>query len=95
MRQRTPFWWIEPDAKRLLRLAIDPSSGRLATAIDTVLSGRVTSRFDVSADGTALLVGEPTYSADMYALEFRDLLRGETPAADALRAQRHHRAAGD
>jgi hypothetical protein len=60
----------------IVRIGIDPSSGRLATRQDTLLSGNF-NNFSVTADGTTLVIDDGTSEYSLWALGLADALRGK------------------
>ena len=70
-------------AEAVVRVAIDPESGRLARRQDTVYSGGFTG-LSVTADGTQMAVDDGSYSYSVVALGLPDLLRGKLPSGAPL-----------
>ena len=60
----------------IVRVGIDPSTGRLATRQDTLLSGNF-NNFSVTADGSTLVIDDGTYEYSLWALGFADALQGK------------------
>ncbi len=69
----------------IVRIGIDPSSGRLATHQDTLLSGNF-NNFSVTADGTTLVIDDGTSEYSLWALGLADALKGKF--ADGARLTR-------
>jgi hypothetical protein len=69
----------------IVRLAIDPATGKLATRQDTLLSGGFNS-FSVTADGTTLVVDDGTSDYSLWAANGKDALQGKFPAEPLLRS---------
>jgi len=59
----------------LVRVPFDAQTGRLADRQDTVYTGQITS-FSVTADGGSLVLDEGTAEYGIWAVDFRDALRG-------------------
>jgi hypothetical protein len=76
-RGSTDALWMLPSnsAPMITRIPIDGRDGRLSTRIDTVYTGTPTG-FDVTADGSSLVLDEGTYEYSAWALGFVDALRG-------------------
>ncbi len=68
----------------IVRLGIDPATGRLATRQDTLLSGNF-NNFSVTADGSTLVVDDGTSRFTSWALGLPDALKGKFVDGD-LRA---------
>ena len=66
-------------AEAVVRVAIDPVTGKFASRQDTVYSGQF-SGLSVTADGTQMAVDDGSYSFTTVAGGFRDLLHGKLPA---------------
>jgi len=62
-------------SQAIVRVGLDPHSGRLASRQDTVFNGIFTS-FGVTADGSALVLDEGTYEYSVWALDVQDALHG-------------------
>ena len=62
-------------AESIIRIGIDPETGRLATAQDTLLSGNF-NNFSVTADGSTLVVDDGTSEYSLWTLRLPDALRG-------------------
>ena len=60
----------------LLRIPFDAGSGRMSASPDTVYSAGICC-FDVTADGSTVVLGEGSTDRDVWALEFSSLLRGD------------------
>ena len=69
----------------IVRLAIDPATGKLATRQDTLLSGGFNS-FSVTADGTTLVVDDGTADYSLWATNGKDALEGRFPAEPLLKS---------
>ncbi len=67
----------------VVRLAIDPGTGRLASRQDTVFNGTFTN-ISVTADGSSLALDEGTWDFGVWALELPDALHGRFPDARRL-----------
>jgi hypothetical protein len=67
----------------IVRIAIDPGSGRVATRADTLFSGAFNG-FTVTADGSALVINDGTYENSVWALDLADALRGRFPEVRRL-----------
>ena len=63
-------------AESIVRIGIDPATGRLATEQDTLLSGNF-NNFSVTADGGTLVVDDGTQDYSLWALRLRDALQGK------------------
>ena len=83
-RQLTPwdsFFQVSADAvwlmldQALVRIPFDQKTGRLSAVRDTVYTG-VISGFDVTSDGSHLVLDEGTEDFDLWGLDFQDALRG-------------------
>jgi hypothetical protein len=70
-------------AEAVVRLALDPATGKLATHQDTIYSGRFTN-VSVTADGTQMAVDDGSYSYMAVAASLPDLLQGKLPAGAPL-----------
>jgi serine/threonine-protein kinase len=70
-------------AEAVVRLALDPTSGKLATHQDTIYSGRFTN-VSVTADGTQMAVDDGSYSYVAIAAGLPELLQGKLPAGAPL-----------
>ena len=70
-------------AEAVVRLALDPATGRLATHQDTIYSGRFTN-VSVTADGTQMAVDDGSYSYAAIATDLPGLLQGKLPAGAPL-----------
>ncbi len=60
----------------IVRLGIDPATGKLASRQDTLLSGNF-NNFSVTADGSTLVVDDGSSDFDLWALGFPDALAGQ------------------
>lgn len=69
----------------ILRFPVDPASGKLSARVDTVSAvfpapdARGSGTWDVTADGSAMVVDAGTYSYDIFALAWPDLAAGHLP----------------
>jgi len=70
-------------AEAVVRVALDPASGKFATHQDTIYSGRF-SNLSVTADGTQMAVDDGSYSFSVVAASLADLLKGAPPAGAPL-----------
>jgi len=70
-------------SEAVVRVALDPATGKLASRQDTIYTGRF-SGMSVTADGTQMAVDDGSYSATVVALAVPDLLRGQLPAGEPL-----------
>ncbi len=57
----------------IVRMGIDPATGKLATRQDTLLSGNF-NNFSVTADGTTLVIDDGTSDDQLWALDFADAM---------------------
>ena len=62
----------------IVRIAIDPLTGMLATRQDTMVTGLFTN-FSLTADGAGMVMDEGTYEFNIWSLDFADLLKGTYP----------------
>ena len=62
-------------SQAIVRIGLDPRSGRLASRQDTVYNGIFTS-FSETGDGSAIVLDEGTYEYSVWALGVEDALRG-------------------
>ena len=74
------IWWAGPvaggDARApLVRIAFDRRAGRFAARADTVYTGRMTA-FDVTGDGTAVILDEGTEEFSAWAMDLTDAFKG-------------------
>ena len=70
----------------IVRMGIDPASGRLATRQDTLLSG-LFNNFSVTADGGTLVIDDGTSDDELWAVSLADGLAGRfTPDKSRLRS---------
>ena len=60
----------------IVRIGIDPSSGRLAKRQDTLLTGNF-NNFSVTADGSTLVIDDGTQDYSLWALGLPEALKGE------------------
>ena len=65
----------------IVRLGIDPATGRLAKRQDTLLSGNF-NNFSVTADGSTLVLDDGTSEFGVWALQFPAALQGEFADSD-------------
>jgi hypothetical protein len=70
-------------AEAVVRVALDPSNGKLAAHQDTIYSGRF-SNLSVTADGLQMAVDDGSYSFSVIAASLPDLLSGKLPAGAPL-----------
>ena len=70
-------------SEAVVRVAIDPATGRLASRQDTVYAGSFTG-VSVTADGTQMAVDDGSYAYNVWALSLPDLLHGRFPAGAPL-----------
>jgi tRNA A-37 threonylcarbamoyl transferase component Bud32 len=70
-------------AEAVVRVALDPATGRFATHQDTIYSGRF-SNLSVTADGTQMTVDDGSYSFSVIAASVPDLLDGTLPQGPPL-----------
>ena len=75
----------------IVRVGLDPASGRLASHQDTLYSGSLNG-FSVTADGGTLVLDDGATDYSLYALDLQDALRGKFP--DAKRVLRASSALG-
>ena len=71
------------EAEAVVRVALDPATGRLASHQDTIYSGHFTG-LSVTADGTQMAVEEGSSTFTVQALSVADLLRGRLPSGIPL-----------
>ena len=62
----------------IVRIAIDPLTGKLATRQDTMVTGLFTN-FSLTADGAGMVMDEGVYDFSVWALDFPNLLMGTYP----------------
>ncbi len=62
----------------IVRMGIDPATGRLATRQDTLLSGNF-NNFSVTADGTTLVIDDGTSEDQLWALDLVEALANRFP----------------
>jgi hypothetical protein len=67
----------------IVRVGIDPSSGRLAIRQDTLLSGNF-NNFSVTADGSTLVVDDGSQDYSLWALRLNDVLKGRFDESQRL-----------
>jgi tRNA A-37 threonylcarbamoyl transferase component Bud32 len=70
-------------AEAVVRVALDPTTGKFATHQDTIYSGRF-SNLSVTADGTQMTVDDGSYTFSVIAASMSDLLKGTVPAGAPL-----------
>jgi serine/threonine protein kinase len=70
-------------AEAVVRVALDPATGRLASHQDTIYSGRF-SGLSVTADGAQMAVDDGSYNFTVLALTVPDLLHGRFPSGAPL-----------
>ena len=70
-------------AEAVVRVEVDPASGRFASRQDTVYSGRF-SNVSVTSDGTQFLVDDGSYTFSAIALGFGDLMAARFPSGAPL-----------
>jgi hypothetical protein len=59
----------------IVRIALDPLTGKLATRQDTMVTGLFTN-FSLTEDGAGMVMDEGTYEFNVWSLDFADLLKG-------------------
>jgi len=67
----------------ILRIALDPGNGHLASRQDTIMTGTITS-FSVTADGATLAFDEGTYDYGSWAVDLADAFKGRLPDSRRL-----------
>jgi hypothetical protein len=70
-------------AEAVVRVAVDPSSGRFGSRQDTVYTGRF-SNVSVTADEAQFLVDDGSYTFSVLSLGFDDMMRGRFPSGAPL-----------
>ena len=70
-------------AEAVVRVALDPATGKFATHQDTIYSGRF-SNLSVTADGSQMTVDDGSYTFSVIATSLADLLAGKVPAGAPL-----------
>ncbi|HEX9164696.1 MAG TPA: protein kinase [Gemmatimonadales bacterium] len=70
-------------AEAVVRVALDPATGKLAAHQDTIYSGRFTG-MSVTADGAQMAVDDGSYTFTVAALSVPDLLAGTLPQGEPL-----------
>jgi hypothetical protein len=70
-------------AEAVVRVALDPATGKFATHQDTIYSGRF-SNLSVTADGSQMTVDDGSYTFSVIAGSVADLLAGTVPAGAPL-----------
>lgn len=86
MASRDAIWMTRAGptvAEAVVRVAIDPTSGRFASRQDTIYTGRFNG-LSVTADGTQMAVDDGTYDTMIQALPLADLLHGKFPSGGPL-----------
>ena len=83
LRTSTDAIWLQPAAEfpnpnpSIVRIAVDSRSGRISNVMDTIYSGPLTG-FDVTSDGSTLVVDEGAAETSLYVLSLERALRGVT-----------------
>ena len=62
----------------IVRIALDPLTGKLAARQDTMVTGLFTN-FSLTADGEGMVMDEGVYDFSVWALDFANLLKGTYP----------------
>ena len=62
----------------IVRIAVDPLTGKFATRQDTMVTGLFTN-FSLTEDGAGMVMDEGTYEFNVWSLDFADLLKGRYP----------------
>ena len=62
----------------IVRIAMDPVSGKLATEQDTMVTG-VFTNFSLTSDGENMVMDEGTYDYNVWSLDMPDVLKGVYP----------------
>ncbi|MDQ2767445.1 MAG: serine/threonine-protein kinase, partial [Gemmatimonadota bacterium] len=62
----------------IVRIAVDPLTGKFATRQDTMVTGLFTN-FSLTEDGAGMVMDEGTYEFNVWSLDFADLLKGTYP----------------
>lgn len=62
----------------IVRIAVDPATGHLATRQDTMVTGLFTG-FSITDDGKSMVMDEGTYDFNVWNLDFADVLKGRYP----------------
>ena len=70
-------------AEAVVRVALDPATGRFATHQDTIYSGAF-SNLSVTADGAQMAVDDGSYTFSVIAADLPDLLKGTVPSGAPL-----------
>jgi hypothetical protein len=70
-------------AEAIVRVAIDPATGKLSTHQDTIYSGRFT-QHTVTADGLQMAVDDGSSTFTLYATPLKELLSGKGPTSAPL-----------
>ncbi|HEV7704815.1 MAG TPA: protein kinase [Gemmatimonadaceae bacterium] len=66
------------EGESIVRIALDPLTGKLATRQDTMVTALFTN-FTLTADGTGLVMDEGLYDFSIWALDFPSVLKGSYP----------------
>ncbi|MFN8652193.1 MAG: protein kinase [Gemmatimonadales bacterium] len=67
----------------IVRISLDPATGKLATQQDTLLSGKF-NNFSVTADGSSLVLDDGTDEYNLWSVPLADALKGKFPASSRL-----------
>ncbi|MEO6208998.1 MAG: protein kinase [Gemmatimonadaceae bacterium] len=59
----------------IVRIAVDPATGHLATRQDTMVTGLFTG-FSITDDGKSMVMDEGTYDFNVWSVDFADVLKG-------------------
>lgn len=70
-------------AEAVVRVALDPNTGKLATRQDTIYSGRFTN-LSVTSDGTQMAVDDGSTTSSVIAIGLPELLKGTVPSGAPL-----------
>ncbi len=65
-------------AESIVRIALDPLTGKLATRQDTMVTALFTN-FSITADGAGMVMDEGTYEFSLWNLEFASMMKGQYP----------------
>jgi len=65
-------------AESIVRIALDPLTGKLATRQDTMVTGLFTN-FSLTEDGAGMVMDEGTYEFNVWSLDFAELVKGTYP----------------
>jgi hypothetical protein len=66
------------DGESIVRIALDPITGKLAARQDTMITALFTN-FSLTADGAGMVMDEGTYDFNVWALDFPSVLKGSYP----------------